>query len=119
MSSTNGQASAAINAFFDKELMPVWRKLAEQRSTLRLSEVDPSATSYYIKRKQTTMRQSDFTDFTCTDGADFAKRLAKYWNDRGCSELAHLAPSLGKLSELAKVVDHEESDVSPFVYVMF
>ncbi len=119
MSSTKGKASAEIGAFFDKELVPAGRALAAARSPLRLTEVDPNAASYYIKRRHTTMRKSDFTDFTCTDGADFASKITKYWTERGCAELCPLAPSLGRLCEQAKVVDHEESDVSPFVYVMF
>jgi hypothetical protein len=45
--------------------------------------------------------------------------LTKYWNERGCGELVPLAASLGRLAELAKVSDHDEADVSPFVYVMF
>jgi hypothetical protein len=119
MSSTKDKASAEICAFFDKELVPAGRALAASHSPLRLTTVDPAATSYYIKRAHTSMRLSDFTDFTCTDGADFARRLTKYWNERGCGELVHLAASLGRLAELAKVSDHDEADVSPFVYVMF
>jgi hypothetical protein len=122
MSSTDKNASKgndAIDRFFDGELMPLASRLRASDPGVFLAKVDPAAESYYVKRTKRTMSKADFEVAACVDGAEFARRLAAHWNACGCGALAPLAPSIGKIADAVRVEEHDNADVSPFVYVMF
>ena len=122
MSSTDRNAAegaAAINRFFDNELMPLADRLRGSAPGVFLAKVDPSAASYYVRRGRRTMSKADFEVAACADGAEFARRLAAHWNACGCQPLAALAPGLGRIADAVRVEEHDNADVSPFVYVMF
>jgi len=117
MSSIN--RNDAIDRFFDGELMPMAQRLRSSEPGVLLSEVDPAAGSYYIRRTKRTMSRADFEVAVCADGAEFARRLVAHWNACGCGSLTPLASSLGRIADGARVEEHDNADVSPFVYVMF
>lgn len=122
MSSTDRNAAPgadAINRFFDSELMPLAARLRASDPGLFLAKVDPAAQSYYVKRTKRAMSRADFEVAGCVDGAEFARRLATHWNACGCASLVPLAASIGRIADAARVEEHDNADVSPFVYVMF
>jgi hypothetical protein len=118
MSSTE-QGHAAIDRFFDGELMPLAARLKGAEPAVFLTKPDPSAQSYYIRRSKRTMSKADFEVAGCADGAELARRLSAHWAACGCASLAPLAPGLGRIADAVRVEEHDSADVSPFVYVMF
>jgi hypothetical protein len=118
MSSTD-QGNPEIDRFFDAELMPLAARLKGTDAGVFLTRADPSAQSYYVHRTRRTMSKADFEVAGCADGAELARRLVAHWNGCGCASLAPLAPSLGRIADAVRVEEHDNADVSPFVYVMF
>ena len=118
MSSTD-KTHEVIDRFFDGELMPMAQRLRASDPGVFLTKPDPAAQSYYIRRTRRTMSKADFEVAGCADGAELARRLAAHWNACGCASLAPLAPGLGRIADAVRVEEHENADVSPFVYVMF
>jgi len=47
------------------------------------------------------------------------KPLASFWNNNGDSKLCELVPSLARLANELHVVEDQNEEISPYVYVMF
>lgn len=122
MSSTDpvsGKVHEAIGRFFDQELMPLAERIRSTHPGLFLSQVDPAVGSYYVKRSKRAMSKADFEVASSADGDEFARRLASWWTATGCGALVSLAPGIGRIADQVRVEEHDNADVSPFVYVMF
>ena len=62
----------------------------------------------------------DTPKFTRFESMDTAEMLREIWEAQGLGELAPLAGAIGELAaHLEEPTPTEDSDISPFVYVMF
>lgn len=113
----------AIGALFDEFIFPLSQHLHAEGSLPLLLKPDPALKSYYVERTQAAMVHEDFTAPSCLDIDEFAQRLGAYWQSRGRDELLAAVPRIAAAacvpqadSELDRTHD---SEVSPFIYVMF
>lgn len=80
---------------------------------------DPTQVSYYRTRVHTTMAPADFELKGPGSIEDFTSAIAELWRSQGLPELGALAPGLARIARTVYFVDHDDDEVSPFLYVMF
>jgi hypothetical protein len=112
-------ARAAIEEFFDTELMPAAeRRRASGRSAMPLA-ADPSLSSYWTALPARRLAPADFLQPSCLDSAELAAALAAHWHAVGEPELATLAAPLVSLAQALRAPDAEPDTPSAFIYTMF
>lgn len=123
MNSTNdAQMATLMGALFDEVLTPIAQRMRDTGWQPFPLEPDVSRLSYYVHRKRASMTRDDFTDASCSDAADLARRLAAHWQALGRHELAEQAERFGAAAGTAKALlatDAPEAELSPHIYVMF
>jgi hypothetical protein len=110
---------AAIDRFFDRELMPLAKELKAGRVVLLDAALDPDARSYYVNRTQASPRPSAFEWGGADSAAELENALARMWLASERPVLARLAPSVARLAERLRRVEDQSAEVSEFVYVMY
>jgi hypothetical protein len=105
--------------FFKKMALPLAEKLGGEGKEFFPEKFDSAATTYYVRRKKTTMDKYDFIVRGCESYAGLENALTDMWQSQGYPELVELAPGLSKLAEKLYAAEDESGEVSPFIYVMF
>ena len=118
MSSTDKAAAdpattRLLDKFWNQQLLPAAQALRARGVSFFEAAPDAKATSYY------TSHQSSADPFVKLEPADWEQLMRDMWQQEGFPELAALATPLMELAEKLKLPDAEQSDVSPFIYVMF
>jgi hypothetical protein len=118
MSSTEKSAAdpattKLLDKFWNQQLLPAAQSLHGRGVRFFETAPDPASTSYYTPHK------SAADPFVQLEPADWERLLRDMWQKEGLPELTTLAGPLMDLAEKLKLRDAEQSDVSPFIYVMF
>jgi hypothetical protein len=119
MSSTEKQKQDALRIFFNKELMPLARKLKDAGRPMFPTGAEPGAVTYFKTRARTAMSREDFALPGVDSPAAFAGAMKAHWERSKLPEMAALAPTMGKLAEILRGEPEKDEEVSPFIYVMF
>lgn len=123
MSPTNGdKLCEAIGPLFDELISPIAERM--RASGIQPFPVKPDASldSYYVPRAKVSMTRDDFTAPSCIDFDDFSGRLAAHWEALGRHELRDAVPRIAGVARAAHAafeVDKQDTEVSPYIYVMF
>ena len=86
----------SIGKFFDRELMAVAREVAARRVRFFPTGPDPSATTYWTRRRRTRMRREDFESMGCRSPDDLPRALEALWSSEESHPLTALTPTLRK-----------------------
>jgi|SoiMethySBSTD1v2_1073268.scaffolds.fasta_scaffold3542928_2 hypothetical protein len=120
MSSTDSDTfPEVVSALFDEVLAPMAEAIrASGRQPFPLK---PEATcqTYYLSREKRTMTRNDFIATSCSDFADLEIRLSAYWTALGRDDLAAEVPRFVAAARALHTHAEQDSEVSPFVYVMY
>jgi hypothetical protein len=119
MSATKIHNTKESKQFFVKTVLPLAKKLRNEKKAFFPEKFDAGAPTYYIKRQKTTMDRNDFVVPGCESFKNLEKALVDMWQAQGHPELASLAPGLKKLAESLYSTEDTEGEVSPYIYVMF
>ena len=102
-----------LDKFWSQQLLPAAEALRTRGVRFFETAPDAKADSYY------TSHEPSADPFIKLEPADWEKLLRDMWQKEGFPELASLAHPLMELAAKLKLRDAEQSDVSPFIYVMF
>jgi len=123
MNSTNTQQKANIHPkiqlFFEQELIPLAAEMKQQQDIIPWISLDADASTYYITRQKTSMSKQDFEIGGHSTLETFAADLTTFWNNNDDSNLCELVPSLAELANELHVVEDQNEEISPYVYIMF
>ena len=123
MSLTNTQQKPDIHPkiqiFFEQELMKLAAEMKQQKDIIPWVALDASAHTYYKTRQKISMSKHDFEIGGHSTLETFAADLTEFWKNNHDSKLCKLVPSLAELANELYVVEDENEEVSPYVYVMF
>lgn len=109
---------AALERFFDRELMPLAAQLKAQGCALLDTAQMADAPSYYVDRRAQADAQA--LEWGGADSPeDLERQLVRLWQAAGSPPLAPLAPSIAKLAALVRRDEEQSAHVSEFVYVMY
>jgi len=108
-----------IQHFFEHELMPLASETKRQQDVIPWIPIDADASTYYITRQKTTMSKQDFESGGHSSVETIAADLTAFWNEHDDANMCKLAPSLSALAKELRVVEDQNEEISPFVYVMF
>ena len=109
---------AALERFFERELMPLAKDLKAKGAVLLDGSLQPQASSYYLNRAPQPGAQ--VLEWGGADSVeDLERELVRLWRDPASPPLASLAPSIAKLAELLRRDEEQSAQVSEFVYVMY
>lgn len=108
-----------IKKFFFKKLLPLSNMLKEKGESYFPTKPDSRLKTYFVKREKTIMLPEYFEIAACDSVDNFHDSLFEFWKSQGNSELCELSDELSKLAELMYMVEEQNEEVSPFIYVMF
>ncbi|MFO0651944.1 MAG: hypothetical protein U0326_37335 [Polyangiales bacterium] len=115
MSSTE---SAALGALFDDVIAPASeRARAAGRSPFPPRPMPPR--EELRDPPAAAMRREDFAAPSCDGFDDFERRLAAHWRALGREALAARSDRFAEAARAVYALADGDSEVSPFVYVMF
>src|SRR5262245_18441206 len=117
---------AALERFFERELMPLAQDLKAKGTLLLDGALAPQASSYYLDRTPQPGAQApaqvlaQVLEWGGADSVeDLERQLVRLWRDPASPPLAPLAPSIAKLAELLRRDEEQSAQGSEFVYVMY
>ena len=111
-----------IRDFFEKELMPLAKKMQQEGVSFFSLVSNPDVHTYYVDRDKiiTPFKNCEMKGYDSID--DCIQALTELWILQGYSKLAALAPTLSKITKLCRSLEQEEEqkgEVSPSMYVLF
>ena len=115
----NSKIHPKIQRFFEQELIPLAAEIKQQRDIIPWVPLDADASTYYKTRQKRRMSKEDFETGGHSTLETFAADLTSFWKNNDDSKFCKLVPSLAKLAEELHVVEDENEEISPYVYVMF
>ena len=113
MNSTESTTSTNVRDFFDTEVAP--RSAA---AALFPTAADPAATTYYVRRRHTTMTPASFEILSGANQQAIEDGLKAMWAEQR-PDWVPLAPRVAALAGELHHVQEQEEELSPFIYVMF
>lgn len=116
---SNDKTGKALRAFFDDELMPLAARMKQDGVQFLDVKIDKGVDSYYINRKKRSMTRADFEWGGAELVETFANQIKEFWRGQGQDRLVTLVPTLEKLAVALQTNDEQDSEVSPFIYVMY
>jgi hypothetical protein len=123
MNSTDTQQESTIHPrihhFFEQELMPLAAEMKQQQDIIPWVPFDADAITYYKTRKKTSMSKQDFEIGGHSTLETFAADLTAFWKNNDNPKLCELVPSLAELANELHVVEDQNEEISPYIYVMF
>ena len=108
-----------IQHFFEQELIPLAAEMKQQRDIIPWVPLDADASTYYKTRQKTRMSKQDFEIGGHSTLETFVADLTAFWKNNDDSKFCKLVPSLAELANELHVVEDENEEISPHVYVMF
>ena len=117
MNLTDDEPDNELVAIFEREFVPVARRLSEQGIETLVTGFDAECASYYIPRKRKQLSRADF-ELNLDDLEEVKRYFRSGWTDAESEILSDLLEQILALSVNYESVQIDE-DVSPFVYAMF
>lgn len=111
----------AIADYFEKVLLPSVAGADKEGEGFFPRRPDPEAVSYFKRCEKKTLTGDDFILEGCASFEKLEEALARLWEGQGFQGLAGTAPAAATLARKlnAYAMESENSDISPFMYVMF
>lgn len=102
-----------LRRFFADRMIPASEQL--RRDGVSLMTLGPDADdTWFVAYAEDT---PEFTEF---DSDDTGRALSELWDGQGLAQLVDLARAVGQLAaQMQQPLPTKETDVSPFMYVMF
>ncbi len=79
---------------------------------------DPDSTTYYIRRRETTMSPAAFELMQGCSRESIERGLRAMWEEKN-PEMTRLAPTVARLAAELHQGQQIDGELSPFIYVMF
>ena len=118
-STRDDKVREVIGALFDDVLAPIAEDMRARAVEPFPLKPDMSRQTYYVLRSKRAMKREDFTSPTCTDFGNFESRLASHWKSIGRDNLSDKTSHFAGAARVAYALGDQETEVSPFIYVMF
>ncbi|HEX7771674.1 MAG TPA: hypothetical protein VF435_04590 [Pyrinomonadaceae bacterium] len=117
MNSTDGDSDEFLVLFFNREFTRTMQSLSRHETQLLTPGPDSSCASYYIQRKNPSLKKTDFE----LDIVDEEKLLASLEQLSSGPEAPLLADLFQKIIALSARYAGESSshEVTPYIYAMF
>jgi hypothetical protein len=109
---------AAIDRFFDRELMPIAAEMKATGTALLDIAPEPQKASYYRTRApQLRIVALEWGGADSID--DLESQLVRMWQHAESPAFVRLAPAIAKLAQRLRSSEDQPDHVSEFVYVMY
>ena len=120
MNSTSDKNISKADEFFFEVLVPLAKMLHSKNDPIFFhKKPDLAKETYFITRKKVTMAPEDFEVEGCNSPEDLKKALISLWITEGHTALPIMADAIVELAESVHQTEEQNSEVSPFIYVMF